>query len=68
MRPQTIIKEQVREDIVPPAMVCRRRILSLFDNPMEGILGNLKGPPQCFYKTRNEEGAYLIGRWVVPIT
>ena len=41
MGPQPIIEEKVWEDVIPPAMVCSCRILPLFDDPMEGILGDL---------------------------
>ena len=46
--PQPIVKEEVREDVIPPTMVCSCCILSLFDDPMEGILGDLKEPPSVF--------------------
>ena len=39
--PQPIIKEQVREDVIPPMMVCSRLILPLLADPMKGILGDL---------------------------
>ena len=52
MCPQLVIKEEVREDIIPPAMVCSLCILPLFDDSMEGILGNLENPPQCFFKQK----------------
>ena len=42
MGPQPIIKAQVREDIVPPTMVCSRRVLPCLENSMEGILGDLQ--------------------------
>ena len=57
--PQLIIKEEVREDVIPPMTVCSRRVLPLFDDPMKGVLGNLKDP-SVFLQTRNEEGAYLV--------
>ena len=41
MGPQLIVKVQVQEDIVPPAMVSNRLILPLLANPMEGVLGDL---------------------------
>ena len=41
MGPQPIVKEQVREDVVPPAMMGGCLILPLLMNPMEGILGDL---------------------------
>ena len=52
MDPESIVEEQVREDIVPPSMVCRRLILSLLADPVEGILGNLSNSPQCFSKQK----------------
>ena len=42
MSPQPIIKEEVWEDIIPPLMVCSRLVLSLFAEPVEGILGDLE--------------------------
>ena len=42
MGPQLIIKVQVREDIVPPTMVCSRCILPCLEDPVEGILGDLQ--------------------------
>ena len=41
MGPQLIVKEQVQEDIIPPAMVCSRLVLPLLADPVEGILGDL---------------------------
>ena len=41
VRPQLVIKVQVREDVAPPAMVSSRLILSLLTNSMEGVLGDL---------------------------
>ena len=64
MGPQPIIKEEVREDVIPPVMVCSRRILPLFDNSVEGVLGNIEDP-SVFLQTRNEEGAYLKSRQVM---
>ena len=49
MRPQVVIKEKVREDVIPPAMVCSCRVLPLLDDPMKGVLGNLR-TPQSFFK------------------
>ena len=45
MGPQLIIKEEVWEDVIPPVMVCSLCILPFFDDPMEGVLGNLENPP-----------------------
>ena len=39
--PQPIIKEKVWEDIVPPAMMSSRLVLTFLADPMEGILGDL---------------------------
>ena len=41
MGPKVIIKEQIQEDIIPPAMVCSCLILSFLTDPMECILGDL---------------------------
>ena len=40
--PQPVIKEQVWEDIIPPAMVCSCLVLPLLADPMKGILGDLQ--------------------------
>ena len=42
MGPEPIIEEQVREDVVPPAMVSGRLILPCLMDPIEGVLGNLE--------------------------
>ena len=42
MGPQVIVEEEVREDVIPPTMVCSHLILSLLADPVEGILGDLK--------------------------
>ena len=42
MSPQPIIEVQVRENIIPPVMVCSHLILPILANPMEGGLGNLQ--------------------------
>ena len=52
MGPQSIVKEEVWEDIIPPPMVCSRLILPLSTNPVEGILGNLENSPQRFFKQK----------------
>ena len=41
MGPQLIIEEQVRKDVVPPAMVGGGLVLPLLVDPMKGILGDL---------------------------
>ena len=33
-------------------MVCSCLVLPLFEDPMEGILGDLENPPQCFFKQK----------------
>ena len=66
--PQPIIEEKVREDVIPPVMVCSRRILPFFDDSVKGILGDLKRIPLSVSSSRNEEGDYLVSRWVVTIT
>ena len=63
--PQAIIKEEIREDVIPPAMVRSHRVLPFLDNSMEGVLGNLEDP-SVFLQTRNEEGAYLKGCRITP--
>ena len=52
MSPQPIIKEQVREDVIPPVMVCSRLILPVLADPVEGGLGNLQISLQHFYKQK----------------
>ena len=52
MGPQLIIEEKVWEDVIPPAMVCSCFIFPLFADPVEGILGDLENPPQCFFKQK----------------
>ena len=42
MGPRPIVKVEVREDVIPPPMVCHHLILPLFSNPVEGSLGNLQ--------------------------
>ena len=42
MGPQPIVKIKVREDVIPPTMVCSRLILPLLADPVEGILGDLQ--------------------------
>ena len=41
MGPQPVIKVQVWEDVIPPAMMGSRLILPVFANPVEGVLGDL---------------------------
>ena len=53
--PQPIIKEQVRKDIVPPAMVGGCLILPLLVDSMKGILGDLQIFLQRFYKQKQRE-------------
>ena len=42
MGPQPIVKEQVRENVIPPAMVCSHLVLPLLADPVESILGDLQ--------------------------
>ena len=67
MCPESIVKEEVWKDVIPPAMVCSLCILPLFDDPVEGVLGNLE-IPLSVSSSRNEEGDYLVSRWVMPPT
>ena len=50
--PQPIIEEEVWEDIIPPTMVCSHLVFPLLVDSMEGILGDLENPPQCFFKQK----------------
>ena len=52
MGPQPIIKEQVQEDVIPPAMMGHRLVLPLLVNPVKGVLGNLQNSPQRFSKQK----------------
>ena len=63
MGPQLIIKIQVREDVVPPPMVCSRLILPLFADPMESVLGDLQTSLQHFYQeeTKREVTLSVVG-------
>ena len=40
--PQSIIKVQVREDVIPPTMMGSCLILPVLTNPVESILGDLQ--------------------------
>ena len=64
MCPQMVIKEEIGEDNIPPAMVHSRCVFSFLDDSMEGVLGNLEDP-SVFLQIRNEEGVYLISCWVM---
>ena len=64
MGPQPIIKVQVREDVIPPTMVCSRLVLPRLANPVEGILGDLQTSLQHFYQEETKRG-YLECRWVM---
>ena len=55
MGPQLIVKEEIQEDVIPPAMVHSRLVLPLLANPVEGGLGNLRISLQCFYKQKQRE-------------
>ena len=63
MGPQPIVKVQVREDVIPPTMVCSRRILPCLENSMEGILGDLKTSRQRFHQkeTKREVTSSVVG-------
>ena len=50
--PQLIIKEQVRKDVIPPAMVSSHLVLPLLADPMKGVLGDLQNSPQRFSKQK----------------
>ena len=50
--PQPIIKEQVREDAIPPAMVCSCLVLPVLVDPMEGSLGDLSNFSSAFPSRR----------------
>ena len=65
MGPQPIVKEQVREDVIPPAMVCRRLILPILTDPVEGGLGNLSNFSSAFLSRRNKERGYLECCWIM---
>ena len=52
MHPELIIKEEVWIQIEPPLIAGSLRILCILGNPMEGVLGNLENPPQCFFKQK----------------
>ena len=52
MGPESVIKEQVREDVVPPLMMGSRLILPLLVDAMKGILGDLSNSPQHFSKQK----------------
>ena len=70
MGPQPIVKEQVREDVIPPAMVHHRLILPLLADAMEGVLGDLPNSPQRFYKQkqRGELPRSSLGNVPTPTT
>ena len=63
MGPQPIVKVQVREDVIPPAMVCSRLVLPLLTDPMEGSLGDLQTSLQRFYQkeTKGEVTSSVVG-------
>ena len=64
MGPQLIVKEEVREDIIPPLMVCSHLVLPFLTDPMEGILGDLE-ILLGISSSRNKEGNYLVHRRVM---
>ena len=63
MGPQLIVKVQVREDVIPPAMVCSHLVLPLLTDPMEGSLGDLQTSLQRFYQkeTKGEVTSSVVG-------
>ena len=63
MGPQPIVKERVREDVIPPVIVCSRLILPVLANPVEGVLGDLQTSLQRFYKpeTKREITSSVVG-------
>ena len=65
MGPQPIIKVKVRENVIPPVMVCSRLVFPLFTNPMEGSLGDLSNFSSAFLPRRNKERNYLERRWIM---
>ena len=67
MGPQTIIKVQVREDIVPPTMVCSCRILPCLEDPVEGILGDLQLLISISIKRKRRERLPQVSLDNVPI-
>ena len=56
VRPQVVIKEEVREDVIPPMMVCSRLILPLQANPVEGDLGDLENSPLSISTNQKQRG------------
>ena len=65
MGPQLIIKEQVREDVIPPAMVCSCLVLPILADPVEGILGDLRIFLFSVSTSRNKEKNYLKRHWIM---
>ena len=63
MGPQLIIEVKVREDVIPPTMVCSRLVLPPFANPVEGVLGDLETSLQRFYQeeTKREVTLSIVG-------
>ena len=64
MGPQPIVKVKVREDVIPPTMVCSCLVLPHLANPVEGILGNLQ-LLSVFLSRRNKERNYLEHCWIM---
>ena len=54
MSPQLIIKVEVQIYVVPPPLVSGLHILSLLQDPMEGVLGDLKEPPSVFLQAETK--------------
>ena len=63
MGPQSIVKVQVQEDVVPPPMVGSHLVLPCLANPIEGILGDLEISLQRFYQeeTKREITSSVVG-------
>ena len=52
MHPEPVVEIEVHIHVVPPLIVGSLFILSILQNPMEGILGDLKNPPQYFFNQK----------------
>ena len=65
MGPQPIVKVQVREDVIPPTMVCSCLVLPRLANPVEGILGDLSNFLSAFPSKGNKERGYLERHWIM---
>ena len=54
--PQLIVKVEVREDVIPPAMVRRCHIFPLLADSMEGVLGDLSKFSSAFLQAEMKRG------------